>query len=551
MNPHRAGARTVLAEIGSLSVEFTRLAQITKEPRYYDAVARITNELEAWQNHTKINGLWPTYVDASGCKKPDVDLQLQQSMSHGPHSHGDPGVSDTEKPAADIESLNRTVSEAGTSDTPKDSNEKLAASPSSSQSRAPSETTGVAAVPSSNTQASSPDRVSQEKPALQRRQLAMESLNNTVLEVGSSDVPRDPNGKPALSPSSKVPQGDHNVAEVKCEPQGLASPPGSNMEGFTLGAMADSVYEYLPKQYMLLGGLVPQYKTMYERAADAASKYLMFRPMVPGNQNILAMGSATTTEDPDTPGNLHLNLEQQHLLCFAGGMYAIGAKLFNRPADLESAIKLTDGCVWAYESTTTGIMPESLQLMRCADRDDCQWNKTRWYEELDPSRFRREENQRYVQELQAVMEAQEEEADAAKDVKAQEGAANQEATHKNDTAPEESSLVVPSATTASDALHTSGPLAKRQLGHIDNVLPPSNLQVSTEPNVKLGTATEKGGDANKNVQVPAPAVEKTPSRPVETPYHYPTHEEFVLNRIESERIPEGMTNVNIRKYILR
>ncbi|KAK3076424.1 hypothetical protein LTS18_013041, partial [Coniosporium uncinatum] len=35
--PHRAGTRTVLAEVGSLSMEFTRLAQLTKEPKYYDA----------------------------------------------------------------------------------------------------------------------------------------------------------------------------------------------------------------------------------------------------------------------------------------------------------------------------------------------------------------------------------------------------------------------------------------------------------------------------------------------------------------------------------
>lgn len=65
----------VLAELGSLSVEFTRLAQITKEAKYYDAVARITNELDIWQNNTKMPGLWPQQVDASGCKKPDMNTQ--------------------------------------------------------------------------------------------------------------------------------------------------------------------------------------------------------------------------------------------------------------------------------------------------------------------------------------------------------------------------------------------------------------------------------------------------------------------------------------------
>ena len=70
--PHRAKTRVVLAELGSLSVEFTRLAQITKESKYYDAIARITNEFEIWQNHTRLPGLWPLKVDASGCKKPDT-----------------------------------------------------------------------------------------------------------------------------------------------------------------------------------------------------------------------------------------------------------------------------------------------------------------------------------------------------------------------------------------------------------------------------------------------------------------------------------------------
>src|SRR5271156_2241650 len=83
--PHRAGARIVLAELGSLSVEFTRLAQITKEMKYYDAVARITNELEKWQQHTKLPGMWPTSVDASGCKKPEVNTaQIEHSRLNGP-----------------------------------------------------------------------------------------------------------------------------------------------------------------------------------------------------------------------------------------------------------------------------------------------------------------------------------------------------------------------------------------------------------------------------------------------------------------------------------
>src|SRR5436189_3510297 len=83
--PHRADTRVVLAELGSLSVEFTRLAQITKEQKYYDAIARITNELEAFQSSTSLPGLWPTVIDASGCKKPDKSaVKMAESSSEGP-----------------------------------------------------------------------------------------------------------------------------------------------------------------------------------------------------------------------------------------------------------------------------------------------------------------------------------------------------------------------------------------------------------------------------------------------------------------------------------
>lgn len=53
----------IVAELGSLSVEFTRLSQITKDPKYYDAIQRITNLLQEHQFNTKIPGMWPLSVD--------------------------------------------------------------------------------------------------------------------------------------------------------------------------------------------------------------------------------------------------------------------------------------------------------------------------------------------------------------------------------------------------------------------------------------------------------------------------------------------------------
>lgn len=54
----------LLAEIGSLTLEFTRLTQLSGDPKYFDAVQRITDVLESRQNHTKVPGMWPVNLDA-------------------------------------------------------------------------------------------------------------------------------------------------------------------------------------------------------------------------------------------------------------------------------------------------------------------------------------------------------------------------------------------------------------------------------------------------------------------------------------------------------
>ena len=58
-----ADVYSLLAEVGSLTLEFTRLSQLTGDHKWYDAVARVTNVLQQWQNHTKIPGLWPQMLD--------------------------------------------------------------------------------------------------------------------------------------------------------------------------------------------------------------------------------------------------------------------------------------------------------------------------------------------------------------------------------------------------------------------------------------------------------------------------------------------------------
>ncbi len=210
-----AETHQISASVGSFSLEFTRLSQITGDPKYYSAVAHLTSVFEEHQNSTALPGMWPTFIDA----------------------------------------------------------------------------------------------------------------RNTKFEENS----------------------------------------------FTLGALADSLYEYLPKMYSLLGGQEAIYKKMYMDAMDAVGKHLLFRPMLPDNNDILFSGTATVSK-----GIVTLNPEGQHLSCFAGGMFILGGKLFSRQEHLDIGTKLTRGCAYAYDAFPTGIMPEIFDMLTCPSLTGCNWDEERW-----------------------------------------------------------------------------------------------------------------------------------------------------------------------------
>ncbi|KAI1804120.1 glycoside hydrolase family 47 protein [Daldinia bambusicola] len=146
---------------------------------------------------------------------------------------------------------------------------------------------------------------------------------------------------------------------------------------FGLGALADSTYEYLPKMYALMGGLIPSYQSMYENSMDTAIKHLLFRPMVPDTADILISG---VMHVGSKEGKKALNLEHQgqHLVCFAGGMLAVGGKLFDKSEHLEAATKLVDGCVWTYNALPLGIMPENFVMAPCPSDKECGWDERAW-----------------------------------------------------------------------------------------------------------------------------------------------------------------------------
>lgn len=173
---------------------------------------------------------------------------------------------------------------------------------------------------------------------------------------------------------------------------------------FGLGAMADSVFEYLPKMTALTGGLLPNYEEMYRWVApsynyidqarsmrpkltlwtdryamDTAKANNLYRPMTPDNADILISGTIHVNDAGDGREVPMLDHAGQHLVCFAGGMLAIGSRLFERPDDLEVARRLTQGCIWTYESMPHGIMPETFRMEAClSGSEPCNWDEMRW-----------------------------------------------------------------------------------------------------------------------------------------------------------------------------
>ncbi|KAL7948423.1 glycoside hydrolase family 47 protein [Trichoderma barbatum] len=148
---------------------------------------------------------------------------------------------------------------------------------------------------------------------------------------------------------------------------------------FTLGGCADSLYEYLPKMHQLLRGGEPKYETMSKMFLKTANQHFLFRPMLPKEDDILMSGNVNINER----GEPVLDPETEHLTCFVGGMFGLAGKLFNQADDVETGIKLTNGCVYAYSAFPTGMMPERIDLAPCKDRSHCPWDEEYWLQERD------------------------------------------------------------------------------------------------------------------------------------------------------------------------
>ncbi|KAJ2827557.1 hypothetical protein IWW50_001833 [Coemansia erecta] len=114
---------------------------------------------------------------------------------------------------------------------------------------------------------------------------------------------------------------------------------------YTVGAHADSFYEYLLKQYIMHGE--PKYRERYVASVEAVVESLVGRTQG---------GLAFVGRRPGDGGRLVAEME--HLACFYPGLLALGARVLDRPQDLRVAEELARTCYAMYQTTPTGLSPE-------------------------------------------------------------------------------------------------------------------------------------------------------------------------------------------------
>ncbi|OTA92717.1 glycoside hydrolase family 47 protein [Hypoxylon sp. CO27-5] len=541
--PKRAQAGVSVAELGSLAMEFTRLAQITKENKYYDAVARITDAFYEWQERgTSIPGIFPERVDATGCNKTaeaenaakeaklEEQRQIEAQKSTNNSKSGIKTNSSEDKLDKDeFQALDRR-SEIGTPND--DGTNKVKIVKNGEEMYAPSE--------SSTSPRSDPDE------------------NSSVLDNRDSSSPDSVSG-------SKKPKD-------KCVPQGLAPGSWSSNEQYSMGGSQDSTYEYFPKQWLLLGGLEPKYKTLHTKVAAAVKKWLLYRPMVPDDRDILFSAKINTRGNPEVDADFEW--EVTHLTCFIGGMFGMAGKIFEVPEDVEIGKRLADGCVWAYESTPSGIMPEGATVVPCKDVNNCQWNETLYYQWLDPLYETRIEQM-------ADYEKQHKEWKTQKAQKAKmRGHTNLSGSTGGTTSNKESVDKSRLESAGDEELDNSQGIAAQKAQNMDGLdsvgiqkrAPPSPIQSSADNNadsdrtfeksaqttnledaldINPGTDTVRSPISSDTDQIPLKQDEYEDEDEFPEPERPMSHEQYVKNRLESENLPAGFVSANYHAYILR
>eukprot|EP00029_Vermamoeba_vermiformis_P005380 TRINITY_DN1853_c0_g1_i1.p1 TRINITY_DN1853_c0_g1~~TRINITY_DN1853_c0_g1_i1.p1 ORF type:complete len:617 (+),score=182.80 TRINITY_DN1853_c0_g1_i1:23-1873(+) len=122
----------------------------------------------------------------------------------------------------------------------------------------------------------------------------------------------------------------------------------------SLGAMGDSFYEYLLKLWLLFSKTKPLYRDMYYESADAIYKI---------------MGQKLPKKDmfyvAEYNNGRKMN-KHDHLACFTGGMFALGALHSDNPEikkkHLEAGAGIAKFCYEMYRGMASGLSPEYVNV---------------------------------------------------------------------------------------------------------------------------------------------------------------------------------------------
>ncbi|KAI5121758.1 hypothetical protein M0805_009571 [Coniferiporia weirii] len=133
----------------------------------------------------------------------------------------------------------------------------------------------------------------------------------------------------------------------------------------TIGALADSAYEYLLKQYLMSGRSETRLRDMYIESMNGAISNLLY---ISPNRKILYVTDVFTRQPPELP---EPSRKFEHLSCFLPGLLALGAHTLagDMPEDVRAmhvwaAEGLAYSCWLMYADQETGLAPEEVLFER-------------------------------------------------------------------------------------------------------------------------------------------------------------------------------------------
>lgn len=172
-------------------------------------------------------------------------------------------------------------------------------------------------------------------------------------------------------------EGVLQVIDANKPPGGLVPiyihPDTGRFQGSTirLGSRGDSYYEYLIKQWLQTNKHEPVYRDVYDETVAGIKKYLVEKSYP---------SMLTYISELDYGLNGPTSPKMDHLVCFASGMFALGATegqtlkdakkqkwTRQQESDMELARELAKTCYETYARTATGLAPEIVFFNRRKD----------------------------------------------------------------------------------------------------------------------------------------------------------------------------------------